>query len=106
MTSTRWVFRECHTAMLDAPRQDWSSYEERRLEAHREWLQSLTPESGLALYEDLCSFAASLPAAPEELARLERNRRQEKLEVRRSFVAAFNALDRVRSEGRHSQDPG
>lgn len=81
---------------------DWELLERRSREEHVRWLQSLTPAESLALYEDLHRFAASFPADPEDIGRLERRRWREKLVLRGELLDAWSRIDGGRSAGRPS----
>ncbi len=90
--------------MLDAPKHNWNLYEEACRPAHIAWLRNLTPDDALALYEEFHFLVADQAGDDPGLARLENLRWEEKLAIRRRMVTGFIALDRIRSEGHHTED--
>ena len=82
--------------MIEAPRQNWTWYEERSELEHVAWLRSLTPAAAVRLCEDLHSFARRFMPTPPDDDAFERQRWGEKLAIRRKIVAALVSLDRRR----------
>ena len=82
--------------MIDAPKQDWTWYEEKSRGEHAAWLRSLTPVAALTLCEALRSFALRFTQGSPESERLEQEHWREKLAIRRKMLAVFVAWDRRR----------
>ncbi len=81
---------------MDAPKQNWTWYEQKCRAEHVEWLRSLTPAAALRLCEDLGRFARRFTYDSAEDQRLGHDRWREKLAIRQRMLSAFVALDRRR----------
>jgi hypothetical protein len=79
--------------MLDVNNHErWNEYERRKRSAKTAWLQSLTGEKSMALYEEMHRMAvSSLDAGPA--ARLRVKRLKEKIACHRRLREAFAPQD-------------
>ena len=85
--------------MLDAPQHDWSFYEAKTRGSDAEWLRGLTTSERFELYASLFNTIWNARQnLPGDWERLENQRWQEKLELRRQMVDAFKKLDQFRRE--------
>ncbi len=79
--------------MLDAQNHErWNEYERRKQSAKRTWLQSLTREKSMALYEEMHRMAVSSLDA-ESAERLRDERLKEKIAFHRRLREAFAPRD-------------
>lgn len=90
-----------NSLMLDAPRQDWTAYDERTRAADEAWLRSLTEQDRYALYCDMFDLIHNSRDPNADEAALEQFRWQQKLEIRRRFVEACQRWDAQRGRTAH-----
>jgi hypothetical protein len=92
--------------MLDAPQHDWSFYEAQTRESQATWFREQTLQERFDLYASLFNTLWSARQnLPGDWERLERQRWQEKLELRRRMVSAFQKLDDLRRERSTANHP-
>ena len=84
--------------MIEPPKQRWAWYEEKCRSEHTAWLRSLSPAASFALCEDLYRLARRAQDGASAAERMEQERWQEKLALRKRVVAALTELDRRRRE--------
>jgi hypothetical protein len=84
--------------MLDAPRQNWELYESLSRSADAAWIRGLTLSQRLEIYSELFNLVwqARDPAADND--RLEQQRWQEKLMLRKRLSEAFAQWDQQRRD--------
>jgi hypothetical protein len=93
--------------MLDAPQHDWSFYEAKTRTSDAECLRGLTTAERFALYASLYNTIWNARQnLPGDWERLERQRWEEKLEIRRRMVDAFRKLDGFRRERSAANESG
>ena len=83
---------------MDVTRHDWRRYEELCRAEHVQWLRSLTSSDSLAIMESLHSLAMSLQDGSPGQERLERERWEEKLAIRRRMCQVYAKMDQLKSE--------
>ena len=91
--------------MLDAPQHDWSFYESKTQASDAECARNLTFAERFALYASLFNMIwNSRQNLSGNWEQSERERWEEKLEVRRRMVDAFRKLDELRRERSAAND--
>ena len=78
--------------MLDAPRQNWTVYENLTAQYDRQLARSLSMAERYARYEDLYQLVCGQPRPTAEQERLEKRRWQQKLVLRHKQNQAFGSL--------------
>ncbi|MGE3241308.1 MAG: hypothetical protein AB7G28_22475 [Pirellulales bacterium] len=81
--------------MVTAPQQNWQLVEKLSRADDVAWLRSLSSHDRFALYAGLLKLIRSSTLTPEEQERLERQRWEDKLVLRRKTVEAFHKLDEL-----------
>jgi len=83
--------------MLDAPQNDWSFYEAKTRDSDAAWSRDLSTTERFDLYANLFNtFWNARQSLPGNWERLDSQRWQEKLELRRKMVDIFRKLDEYR----------
>jgi hypothetical protein len=92
--------------MLDAPRHDWSFYEAKSRASEAAWNRELSTSERFDLYASLFNTIWNARQnLPRDSERLDDQRWQEKLAMRRRMIDAFHKLDEIRRERSASNDP-
>jgi hypothetical protein len=92
--------------MLDAPQHDWHFYEVQTRASEAEWIRGLTTAERFALYASLFNTIWNARQnLPGDWERLEAQRWQEKLELRRRMIDAFRELDELHRERSAANNP-
>jgi hypothetical protein len=92
--------------MLDAPQHDWSYYEAKTRDSDAAWNRGLSTQERFDLYASLFNTIWNArQSLPGDWDRLDNQRWQEKLTMRRRMVDAFHKLDEFRRERSASNDP-
>src|SRR3954447_9129454 len=93
--------------MLDAPQHDWSIYEAKTRDSDAAWIRGLSMKERFDLYASMFNtFWNARQSLPGDWERLDKQRWQEKLTMRRRMVDAFHKLDELRRERSASNDAG
>jgi hypothetical protein len=83
--------------MLDAPQHDWSFYEAKTRDSDAAWIRGLSTKERFDLYASLFNTLWNARQnLPGDWERLDNQRWQEKLELRRKMVEALRKLDEYR----------
>lgn len=84
--------------MADSEIHNWRLYDAKCRAAEVSWLRSRSPAEKFALYEELYSLGAALPASQSGRQRLETLRWREKVAIRRKLIATFAKSDQLHGE--------
>lgn len=79
--------------MITPTRHNWELFQQKCLPHEAEWLRSLTDSEALLLYQDLHKLARAQQDESPGWKRLEQQRWQEKVAIRRKLHEAFTRLD-------------
>jgi hypothetical protein len=92
--------------MLDAPQHDWAFYESKTRDSNAAWNRGLSMKERIDLYASLFNTIWNArQSLPRDWERLDNQRWQEKLSLRRRMVDAFHKLDEFRRDRSASNDP-
>jgi hypothetical protein len=91
--------------MLDAHQHDWSYYEAKTRDSDAAWNRELSTSERFDIYASLFNTIWNArQTLPRDSERLDNQRWQEKLAMRRRMVDAFYKLDEFRRERSASND--
>jgi hypothetical protein len=92
--------------MLDAPEHDWSFYEAKTRDCDAAWVRGMSVQKRFDLYASVFNTLwTARQSLPGDWDRLDAQRWQEKLAMRRRMVKAFQQLDNFPRERPASNDP-